>query len=370
MSNLKKTIYTLQRTLLLTLLVTLTTMTQMAQAKTANKEVVLKLWATTQIDVLLSNLKESIYSGEQGLLNDLDKTNSKKIRKIVDRDFATLKPHMQGFMIQRGNGAKLNQALKWFSTPLGQKISKQKLIPLILFSDPEALVPAKQPDISRQRKRFKKNFETLLYSSVAMITNQILDHYLTLNNHTKAPGKRLGNKKLIQDIKIAKLRTSGQVQQILPHTFDRNFSQLSLEELTVTMSFLTSEAGKAYLDLLVDAFVYGLTQTQPTALLSLSKVYENELSILSPYSKKKISAAKERQLMSLLIKTHGKSVIIQAMVEAKNGEMTIIKNGEEQQVFGRPNKKYITLGTLMRDLGLSNKDIREFYVIVQKKIRH
>ncbi len=352
------------------LLVTIMALPMASQAKNSNKEVVIKLWNATYIDSLLENLKASIFSGRQNLLAGLAEENAKKVKLIVEKDFATLKPHMQGFMIQRGNRTKLAHALKWIETPLGQKIAKLKIIPQSLFSDPESPIPVKSPEISRERQVYKKKFEGLLFSPMTSFTEQTLEHFLTLENHTKAPNKRLQQKELVQKIKIAKVKVNPVIQQIIPHSFDRNFSDLSLEELTVTMNFLESEAGRTYLELLVNAYTYGLTQTTPKALLSLSKLYESELSILSPYSKKKISSAKERELMALLIKQHGKATIIRAMVEAKNGEMTIIKKGEEQQVFGRPNQKYVTLDTLIKDLNASHKDIRQFYIIVQKKLRH
>jgi len=352
------------------LLVTILLFPLLTQAKSANKEVVIKLWNTTNIDILLDNLKASIFSGKQNLLSGLADENAKKVKAIVDKDFATIKPHMQGFMIQRGSSSRLKHALKWIETPLGQKISKLNIIPQSLFSDPESPIPVKSPELSRERQIYKKKFEILLFRPMTSITEQTLEHFLTLENHTLAPTKRLQQKELVQKIKIAKVKVGGIVQQIVPHTFDRNFSDLSLEELTVTMNFLESESGRAYLELLVDAYKYAITQTQPKALLSLSKLYESELSILSPYSTKKISSVRERELMALLIKQHGKATIIRAMVEVKNGEMTIIKNGEEQQVFGRPNQKYVTLDTLLKDLDMSSKDIRQFYLVVQKKLRH
>ena len=91
--------------------------------------------------------------------------------------------------------------------------------------------------------------------------------------------------------------------------------------------------------------------------------------MLSPYSKAKLSDAQQRQLMALLIKEHGKPIVIRAMLEARNGEMTIMYKGEDKEVFGRPNQEYVTLDTLMRDLDRSGKDIREFYKIVQKYLR-
>ena len=321
------------------------------------------------MDTMLDNIKASVYSGKQNLVSGLDQDNEKKVRLIVEKDFATLKPHMLGFMIQRGSSTKLNHAMQWLSTPLGSKIAEMKLFPLILYTDPEAPIPINEADTSKEREKFKNKFKNQLFTPMASITELTLAHHMTLENHTKAPNQRLPKEKLAEQIKIAKVRIRGIVQQIIPHTFDRNFSGLSLEELTVSMNFLSSEAGKAYIDLIVDAYAYAITQTEPAALLSLSKLYENELSILSPYSKTKITQAKARELMAMLIKQHGKATVIRAMVEARNGQMTIIKNGEESEVFGRPSHTLVTLDTLMKDLDQSGKDIRKFYIIVQKKLR-
>ncbi len=340
-----------------------------SSSKNANKEVVLKLWKIVQLDSLLDNIKASMYSGSENILDGLAKESEKKIRAIVDKDFALLKPHMQGYMIKQGSSTKLITAYKWINTPLGQKISKMKVISNGLFSDPEAPIPVKDPEISREREQLKKKFKQLMFAPANEFSRHTLAHFLTLQNHTKPPAQRLSDVEITQKIKIAQVKLSPITQSTIPHVFDRNYSELSLEEVTVTLNFLASSAGKGFTDLVLDAYAYALTQTQPKALLAMSKLFEDELSILSPYSKKTISAKQERELMSLLIKRHSKSTIIRAMVEARNGEMTIIKNGDEQEVFGRPNQKFITLDTLMVDLRKSGKSIRDFYKIVQKKLR-
>jgi hypothetical protein len=346
------------------------TNTALAASNIANKEVVLKLWKTTKLDSLLDNIKASMYSGKENLLDGLAPESEKKIRAIVDKDFALLKPHMQGYMIKQGSSTKLNTAYKWIVTPLGQKISKLEIIPNGLFADPEAPIPVKEAEMSKERELLKTKFKTLMFAPEKNFAEYTLAHFLTLQNHTRPPNQRLTDTELDQKIKISKVKLSGIIQAVVPHVFDRNYNDLSLEEVTVTLNFLGSEAGKAFTDLILDAYAYAITQTQPKALLELSKLFEDELSILSPYSKKQISGEKARELMSLLIKRHGKPTIIRAMIEARNGQMTIVKNGEEREVFGRPNHKLVTLDTLMKDLGRSGKDIRQFYAIVQKKLRH
>ncbi|MGD9385099.1 MAG: hypothetical protein PVF28_01015 [Thioalkalispiraceae bacterium] len=341
-----------------------------AASNIANKQVVLKLWDITELDSTLANIKASMYSGEQNLIDGLEDESEQKIRSIVDKDFALIKPHMQGYMIKQGSSTKLDTAYKWIVTPLGRKICKKKIIANMLFSDPEAPIPVKEAEISKDRELLKTKFKGLMFTPANGFSEHTLAHFLTLQNHTRPPNHRLTEVELKQKIKISKVKLSSITQAVIPHAFDRNFGELSLEEVTVTLNFLASDAGKAFTDLALDAYAYAITQTEPKALLELSKLFEDELSILSPYSKKKISASKARELMALLIKRHGKSTIIRAMIEARHGQMTIVKNGEEKEVYGRPNHKLVTLDTLMKDLERSGKDIREFYKIVQEKLRH
>jgi len=341
-----------------------------AASNTANKEVVLKLWNMVQLDSLLDNIKASMFSGTGNLLDNLEQDSASKIKKIVEKDFALLKPHMQGYMIKQGSSTKLTTAYKWIRTPLGKKISELKIIPNGLFSDYEAPIPVKEAEISKERELLKKKFKTLMFAPANSFSEYTLAHFMTLQNHTKPPAQRLSEIEIKQKIKISQVKLSGITQSIIPHVFDRNYGELSLEEVTVVLNFLASDAGKAFTDLILDAYAYAITQTEPKALLEMSKLFEDELSILSPYSKKKISQKQERELMSLLINRHGKATIIRAMIEARHGQMTIMKKGEQQEVFGRPNQKLVTLDTLMVDLAKSGKDIRGFYKIVQKKLRH
>ena len=336
----------------------------------ANKEVVLKLWKTVQLDVLLDNIKASMFSGNENLLDNLEAESAAKIKKIVNKNFALLKPHMQGYMIKQGSSTKLTTAYKWIATPLGQKISKLKIIPNGLFTDYEAPIPVKEPEISKERELLKTKFKTLMFGPANSFSEHTMAHFMTLQNHTKPPNQRLTEVEIKQKIKISIVKLSSITTATIPHTFDRNYADLSLEEVTVILNFLASDAGKAFTDLVLDAYAYAITQTQPTALLEMSKLFEDELSILSPHSKKKISPKKERELMALLINRHGKATIIRAMIEARHGQMTILKRGEQEEVYGRPNQKLVTLDTLIIDLGKSGKDIRQFYKIVQKKLRH
>ncbi len=350
-------------------LLVLSVMTNTVSANpNSNKEYVHKLWKQNGVDVLLDNTLASLYSGERDLLGGLDPDNKQKIKAIVDDNHARLKEHMLKYMEKHGRSTLLVKAIKWLNTPLGKKISKLNIVPQSLYTDPESGIPVKEPDISPERMALKKKFETIMYSPNSGFMTSTLEHYMILQNHTRQPNQRMQSAQLQEQIKLAKVKVRNVIPQIMPHVYYRNYNDLSLEEVTVLLNYLDSDAGRGFNDLLLEAYIDGLNTTRPDALLSLSKLFEDELSVLSPYSKKTISSAQERQLMALLVKQHGKPRIIRAMLEARNGEMTIMHKGEEKDVYGRPNQKLVTLDTLMKDLGKSGKDIREFYKILQKHL--
>lgn len=335
-------------------------------AKNSNRDYVRVLWQLNGVDVLMDNLLASLYSGERNLLQGLDPELKEKIKAIVDKNHEQVKAHMQQYMAQHGRSTLLVRSIKWLQTPLGEKITKLNTIPQSLYTDPEAGIPTKEPDISSERLDLKKKFEGLMYEPNTGFILNTLEHFMVLENHTKPPNRRLQSNQLDEQVKLAKVKVRNIIPQILPHTYYRNYNELSLEEVTVLLNYLDSDAGRGFSDLLLEAYIDALKTTRPQALLSMSKLFENELSVLSPYSKKKLSDAQQRQLMALLIKQHGKPRIIQAMLEARNGEMTIMHKGEEKQVYGRPNQKLVSLDTLMKDLEKSGKDMRDFYKILQK----
>jgi len=193
---------------------------------------------------------------------------------------------------------------------------------------------------------------------------------MTLLNQTRQPEQRLTDMQLDQRIKSASVGMSGITEQVLPHVFDKLFDDLSLEEVTVITNFLDSSGGRHYNDLLLDAYIDAIKVTQPDTLLRISKLFDSTLSILSPYSKEKLTEAKQRELMALLIKQNGKPTIIRAMVEARAGQITITTpDGDTKEIYGRPSHKLVTLDTLMTDLSRSGMDIRGFYKILQKQLQ-
>ena len=337
-------------------------------AKNSNADYIATLWDSYHVDYLLDNIKASLYSGENNLIGGLEKANADKIKAIVDQNYVDINKHMKAYMAKQGRSTLFVKSIQWFKTPLGEKLTKLNTIPNSLFVDPEAGIPTKEPEVSRERLQLKKKFEGLMYGPANGFIIGTHEHFMTLQNYTKQPNNRLQPKQLEQQIQLATVKLRNITAQILPFVYYRNYNDLSLEEVTVLLNYLDSDAGRGFTDLLLEAYLDAIKVTQPTALLSLSKLFENELSVLSPYSKVKLSDAQRRELMALLIKEHGKPVVIRAMLEARNGEMTIKYKGEDKEVMGRPNQDFVTLDTLMRDLDRSGKDIREFYKIVQKYI--
>ena len=341
-----------------------------SQAKNSNRYYVDKLWQHYAVTELLSRIKSSVYTGEENLLKNLKPQDSKKIKSIVDSNFEQITQHMKTYMVQHGKNTQLSHAHQWLSTPLGQKTTQSKAIPQSLFTDPEAPIAVKDPEFSTERVKLKKKFEKITYKPANQFATATLEHYLILKNHTKPPNQRLSDKELDQTIKSAKVKISPITTRVLPHVFAHNYNKMSLEEVTVILNYLDSSAGRGMTALLLNAYTDAINTTRPKTLLSLSKLFEDALSVLSPYSKVKLSDKRQRELMAMLIKRYGKPTIIRAMLEACNSEMTIIRNGDEQQVFGRPNQQFVNLNTLMKDLGRSRKDIRDFYKIVLKKLRY
>lgn len=339
-------------------------------ANDANKNLIYKLWEINATDKLLNDVRLTLLEGEKSLVAGLEKGQADDIRKIVKQNFNSLKPLMIAYMAKNGRTSNFTKAYNWLVTPLGKKISKMELASKSIFSDPEAGVPKKMPEFSKERTALLTKFENLIYAPASSFLFTTMEHFTYLHNHTKPPNKRLSEKNLDQSIKLINVKIGTITTQLLPHIFKKSYGKLSLEEVTVYLNFQASTAGTSYTNLFIDAYIHALKKSRDKALLSLSKLFEDELSILSPYSKKKITSKKARELMAMLIKRHGKQTIIRAMLDARNGQMTIIFNGDEREVTGRPNHKYVTMDTLMMDLDKSGKNIRKFYLIVQEKLRY
>lgn len=335
-----------------------------------NMAVVQKLWNQNDDDLLLDKIKTSLLTGDKSLLNGLTQNNADSIEKIVDANFVAIKAYMLQYMAQHGRSTLFKKASAWLDTPTGKKVSKQHLFARMLFTDPDAGIPVKPPALSSERSELQQRFITILFSDVETLQTATLGHFMALQNQTRQPELRLGDIQLKQQINLATVNLSNITSQVLPYVFDRLFKDLSLEEVTVVMDFLDSDAGRQYDDLLVDAYLKALKATRPRTLLQISKLFNSQLAILSQYSTEKISPAQQRELMALLIKHYGKATVIQAMVEARNGEITIKgPDGYFKEVYGRPSRRLVTLDTLMMDLSKSGKDIRGFYQILQQQLR-
>jgi hypothetical protein len=334
-----------------------------------NQSLVLKLWRINDDDLLLANIKASLVNGKQNILNGLSAQNADKVKKIIDSNFVAIKNHMLQYMAMNGSSTQLQRGYNWLVTPMGQKISKLHVFALMLFNDPEEKIPVKAPDLSPERANLQTRFEKILFHDINTFQTVTLAHLMALQNQARKPDQRSTDTQLDQQTKSASVGISSITSQVLPHVFNRLFSALSLEEVTVVLNFLDSEAGRHYDDLLLDAYTDALKTTRPQVLLQISKLFDNEMSILSPYSKVKLSDAKQRELMELLIKQNGKPTVIRAMIDARAGQITInTPDGDTKEVYGRPNHKLVTLDTLMTDLSKSGKDIRGFYKILQKQL--
>jgi hypothetical protein len=335
-------------------------------ADVGNQALVLKLWQANDDDLLLDNIKASLLTGDKNLLNGLTEKNVDAVKKIVDANFVDIKNHMLQYMALNGRSTQLKRAYNWLDTPMGQKISKQHLFALAMFTDPEAGIPVKPPELSPERAELQKRFEKILFSDV----NTFQTATLALQTQAQQPDRRWTDTQLDQQTKSASVGISSITSQVMPHVFNRLFTDLSLEEVTVVLNFLDSEGGRHYDDLLLDAYLDALKTTRPQALLQISKLFDSELAILSPYSKEKLTEAKQRELMALLIKQNGKPTIIRAMIDARAGLITIkTKDNDTKEVYGRPNHELVSLDTLMMDLSKSGKDIRGFYKILQRQLR-
>lgn len=335
-----------------------------------NQALIQKLWKINYDDLLLDNIKTSLVNGDKNLLSGLTAENASKIKKIVDDNFVDIKMNMLQYMAQNGSSTQLKQAYNWLNTPMGQKISQKHLFALMMFTDPEAGIPVKPPALSPERAQLQERFEKIMFSDVNTFRTTTLAHFMALQNQTRQPEQRLTDVQLDQQTSSASVGISGATSQVLPHVFNQLFSDLSLEEVTVVMNYLDSEGGRHYDDLLLDAYRNAVKASQPKALLQISRLFDNALAILSPYSKEKLTEAKQRELMAMLIKQNGKPTIIRAMIDARAGQITIkTKDNDTKEVYGRPNHNLVTLDTLMMDLSKSGMDIRGFYKILQKDLR-
>lgn len=341
-----------------------------ASSGNSDAALIKKLWTLNDDDLLLDNIKTSMVTGDKNLLKGLSQKHADSLKKIVDAHFAAIKADMLKYMARNGRLTQLQHANKWLKTPTGSKVSKMHLFAQMLFTDPESSIPANPPDLSPARSKLQQRFINILYTTANTYQTATLEHFMALQNQTREQEQRWTDIQLEQQTKLATVNISGVTTQVLPHVFNTLFKDLSLEEVTVVLNYLDSDAGHYYDDLLLDAYIHALKDTRPDALLQISKLFDSQTAILSPYSKEKLTDAKQRELMAMLIKQYGKPTIIRAMIEARNGQITIkTKDGDTKEVYGRPNHKLVSLDTLMTDLSKSGMDIRGFYKVLQDQLR-
>ncbi|MEJ2359968.1 MAG: hypothetical protein P8Z75_00875 [Gammaproteobacteria bacterium] len=357
-------------TILLLCSVSLSATADNAKPAMTNMALVKKIWNLNDDDLLLANIKTSIITGDKNLLNDLSQKQTASIKQILDANFAAIKTAMLEYMARAGRTTQLQQYYQWLDSPMGRKVSKMHLFAQMLFTDPEARIPVNPPQLSAARTKLQTRFINILFNVANSFQTATMEQFMALQNQTRSPEQRWSDITLEQQTKLATVNLSSITTQIMPNVFIRLFKDLSLEEVTVVVNFLNSETGRYYNDLLLDAFIHASRSTRPDALLQISKLFNGQTAILSQYSKVKLTEAKQRELMAMLIKQYGKPTIIRAMIDARNGEITIkTPDGDTKEVYGRPNHKLVTLDTLMTDLSKSGMDIRGFYKVLQNHLR-
>lgn len=341
-----------------------------AKPANSNKTLAEKIWNLNGDNLLLASIEASMISGKKNLLNDLTQAQISSIKKILDANFVHIKQAMLQYMASTGRATQLQQYYTWLETPMGQKVAKMHLFAQMMFSDPEAGIPVKPPVLSDARAKLQNRFIQILYNDYNSLQSATMAQFMALQNQTRQPEQRWSDTQLEQQTRLATVNLSSISSQVIPYVFDTQFKDLSLEEVTVVLNFMNSDTGRYYDDLLVDAFIHASRSTRPETLLAISKLFDSQTAILSQYSKVKLTAAKQRELMAMLIKQYGKPTIIRAMIDARNGEITInVPGGGTKEVYGRPNHKLVSLDTLMTDLGKSGMDIRGFYKVLQYHLR-
>lgn len=350
--------------------VSLTANAANAKAGSSNMALVNKIWKLSDDDQLLANIKASMISGKKNLLNDLTQKQVESIKKILDTNFADIRQAMLVYMARTGRSTQLQQYYAWLDSPMGHKVSKMHLFAQMLFRDPETPIPVSPPQISAARSKLQNRFIKILFTDYNSFQTATMEQFMALQNQTRQPEQRWSDTQLEQQTRLATVSLSGISSQVLPVVFDTEFKDLSLEEVTVVLNFLNSDTGRYYDDLLVDAFIHASRSTRPDSLLQISKLFDSQTAILSQYSKVKLTPEKQRDLMAMLIKQYGIATIIPAMIDARNGQITIkMPNGSTKEVYGRPNHKFVNLDTLMTDLSKSGMNIRGFYKVLQNHLR-
>jgi hypothetical protein len=340
-----------------------------AAALNTNKELALKIWTLTNGDKTLSHIKAGLGGSESQMSLSIDKSMAEKIIAVLNQAFDPVPAQIQGYVAEKANPEQLTAIIKWLESFYGKKVREAEAKSQIQYNDLERNVPLKEPKFSKEREALYKRYERVALEATNKIITETVEFYLVINNSTKPPTERIAPKELEQTLKLNRVKMQSLTQQLLPHLFAATYRDLIVDEVKVYVDFLETPAGQSYLQLNSDAYVHALRKTRPEVLLKLAGIFEDELAVLSPYSKETFSEAKQNQLMVTMLKRFGKAALVSAILEVRGGQITILRNNQEQEVFGRPNQDFITVNTLMKDMRKAKLDIRRYYQLVQKHAR-
>ncbi len=329
-----------------------------------------KIWLFTNGDKTLTQLKSGLSGGDSQLSISIDKPMAEKINGVLGQAFDPIPGLFEEYIAKTGKPEQLAEIVKWLDSPFGKKVREaESKAPPLQYNELERTIPLKAPNFSKEREQLYKRYDKVAFASTAKMITETVEFYLVVNNGIKPPTERTSPKELEQAVKLSRTRMDGLTQQLLPHLFAGTYRDMIVDELGIYIKFLETDAGQAYLRLTSDAYVAALKQVRPTVLLRLADIFDDELAVLSPYSKESLSPQKQRQLLQTMIKRYGKPPLIGAILEIRGGQITIIRHGAQQEMFGRPSQDLVTIDTLLKDLALARTDMRRYYQVVQKRIK-
>lgn len=329
-----------------------------------------KIWLFTNGEKTLTQLKTGLSGGDSQLSISIDKPMAEKINAVLSQAFDPIPGLFENYVAATGKPAQLAEIVKWLDSPFGKKVREAEAkAPPLQYNELERTIPLKEPKFSKEREQLYKRYEKAAYDSTAKMITETVEFYTVVNNGIKPPTERISPKELDQAVKLSRERMSSLTQQLLPHLFASTYRDMIVDELGVYIKFLETDAGQTYLRLTTDAYVTALQKVRPSVLLKLADIFDDELAILSPYSKEPLTPQKQRQLMTTMIKRYGKPPLIGAILEIRGGQITIIRHGAQQEMYGRPSHDLVSVDTLLKDLALAKTDMRRYYQVVQKRVK-
>ena len=299
-----------------------------AKPLNSNPELAKKIWLLINGDKTISHVKSGLGGGESQMSLSIDKNMAEKITAVLNQAFDPAPEQIQAYIAEKGNPEHLAAIVKWLESHYGKKVREAESKSQIQYSELERNVPLKEPKFSKEREALYKRYERIALESNTKIITETLEFYAVINNSTKPPTERVAPKELEQTLKLNKDKMSVLTQQVLPHLFASTYRDLIVDDIKVYIDFLETPAGNSYLQLTTDAYTNTLRKLRPDVLLKLADIFEDELAVLSPYSKETLSEAKQTQLMTTMLKRFGKHALISAILEVRGGQITILRNNQ------------------------------------------